>query len=62
MQPLFAEGRYYEGLDKGLDALMQLAKGEISEKDLPGSQGKRCYSYCSNYIGYFNFKLDIQKK
>lgn len=36
MQPLFAEGRYYEGLDKGIDALMQLAKGEISEKDLPG--------------------------
>jgi len=35
MQPLFAEGRFYEGLDKGLDALMQLAKGEISEKDLP---------------------------
>ncbi|MCX8144378.1 MAG: TPM domain-containing protein [Bacteroidia bacterium] len=35
MQPLFAEGRFYEGLDKGLNALMQLAKGEISEKDLP---------------------------
>lgn len=35
MQPLFAEGRYFEGLNKGLDALMKLAKGEISEKDLP---------------------------
>lgn len=35
MQPLFAEGKYYEGLDKGLEALMKLAKGEISEKDLP---------------------------
>ncbi|RME19131.1 MAG: TPM domain-containing protein, partial [Bacteroidetes bacterium] len=34
MQPLFAEGKFYEGLDKGLDALMKLAKGEISEKDL----------------------------
>lgn len=40
MQPLFAEGRYYEGLDKGVDALMKLAKGEISEKDLPDKQSK----------------------
>lgn len=38
MQPLFAEGKYYEGLDKGLNALMQLAKGEISEKDLPDNE------------------------
>lgn len=35
MQPLFAEGKFYEGLDQGLEALMQLAKGEINEKDLP---------------------------
>ncbi len=39
MQPLFAEGKYYEGLDRGLDALMQLAKGEMSEKDLPENNG-----------------------
>lgn len=39
MQPLFAEGRFYEGLDKGLNALMKLARGEISEKDLPNNEG-----------------------
>ena len=38
MQPLFAEGKFYEGLDQGLEALMQLAKGEINEKDLPGGR------------------------
>ncbi len=37
IQPAFAQGQFYEGLDKGTDALMQLAKGEISEKDLPSS-------------------------
>ncbi len=39
MQPLFVEGKYYEGLDRGLDALMKLAKGEMSEKDLPDNNG-----------------------
>ncbi len=35
IQPLFAKGKFYEGLDEGIDALMKLAKKEISEKDLP---------------------------
>lgn len=35
IQPLFAKGKYYQGLNEGTNALMKLAKGEISEKDLP---------------------------
>lgn len=40
--PEFKSGKYYSGIDKGIDAIILAAKGEYTADDKPGSKGGLC--------------------
>ena len=39
MQPYFTDGQFYTGLDKGTDVIIDLAQGEYTAENIPGSNG-----------------------